>query len=67
MNPESQIPNTPATRYFLSAIIAHRNVLGTGIHLAFEGKILGKPGRHYQIVNIAEIDGMMMGFTLFLN
>ncbi len=66
MQPESQIPNTPATRYFLSAIIAKQNVMGSA-HLAFEGKILGKPREHYQIVNIAEIDGMMMGFTLFLN
>lgn len=67
MQPESQIPNTPATRYFLSAIIAHRNVLDMGIHFAFEGRILGKPRQHYQIVNIAEVDGMMMGFTLSLN
>ena len=66
MQPESQTPNTPETRYFLSAIIAKRNVLGSA-HLALEGKILGKPRQHYQIVNIAEVDGMMMGFTLFLN
>jgi len=66
MQPESQIPNTPATRYFLSAIIAKRNVLGSA-RLAFEGKILGKPREHYQIVDIAEVDGMMMGFTLNLN
>lgn len=66
MQPESQIPNTPATRYFLSAIIAKRNVLNS-IHFEFEGKILGKPREHCQIVNIEEVDGMMMGFTLFLN
>lgn len=66
MNQESQIPNTPANRYFLSAIIANRNILGSA-HLALGGKILGKPRQHYQIVNIAEIDGMMMGFTLHLN
>lgn len=67
MNQESQIPNTPTNRYFLSAIIANRNVLDTGIHLALEGKVLGKPMEHYQIVNIAEVDGMMMGFALYLN
>lgn len=67
MNQESQLPNNPATRYFLSAIIAHRNVLDAGIHFALEGKILGKPKEHYQVVNIEEIDGMMMGFALHLN
>jgi hypothetical protein len=67
MQPESQIPDNPATRYFLSAIIANRNVLDMGIHLALEGRILGKPKEHYQVVNIEEIDGMMMGFALHLN
>lgn len=68
MNPESQIRNTPATRYFLSAMIATRNILDAGIHLANEGKILGKPMERFQfVVTGMSPERFAKGFYINLN